>query len=255
MNFNMESKKSESLFLSKIKAHATWHTFFTENTFKMLRDIEKKLVEISSSSFSSITPQAQYVLRFLNIPASEIKVMVLGQDPYPQKGVATGRAFEVGNLHSWQDTFPNPSLKNIIRAIYQAYIGEIRKYSEIKQELGQSFLMLPPTQVFDDWERQGVLFLNTALTCTIDASNSHSQIWQGFMSTLLAFIAEQSPGAIWFLWGNNALEITRGLPIRNRLFTYHPSRCQPRDKDFLYGEVNCFAETKGIIEWARYKKC
>jgi uracil-DNA glycosylase len=254
MKFNIESKKSKSLFLSRIKIHPSWDSFLTESTFIIIRNIEEVLLKQTGNALSSITPEAQFVLRFLSMPADNIKVIVLGQDPYPQKGVATGRAFEVGDLRSWQDTFRNPSLKNIIRSIYKAYSGEIRKYSEIKATIGQSFKLLPPAKVFNDWERQGVLFLNTAFTCIIDAPNSHYQIWQDFSSLLLAYIVENSPEAVWFLWGNNALETTQDLPIRNQIFSYHPSRCQPRDKDFLYGDLNCFEETKEIINWASYQK-
>ncbi|MCF8373284.1 MAG: uracil-DNA glycosylase [Bacteroidales bacterium] len=254
MNINIESKKNKSLFLSQLKPDPSWDLFLSPNTINTLMKVEDEIVENWGLPLSLITPPWQYVLRFLSMPANQLKVVVLGQDPYPQKGVATGRAFEVGNLISWQDTYRNPSLKNIIRAIYKAYSGKIRKYSEIKTEIGQSFHLLPPNQIFDHWEKQGVLFLNTAFTCAIDASNSHNLFWREFTTALLIYIAVQSPKAIWFLWGNNALEMTQDLPIQNQIFAYHPSRCQPRDKDFLYGNVNCFEETKDIVQWASFHK-
>lgn len=254
MNFNIESKKIESLFLSQVKPDPSWDSFLNSNTFEILQKVEKEILENLGQPLSMITPPSHYVLRFLSMPATQIKVVILGQDPYPQRGVATGRAFEVGNLVSWQSTYRNPSLKNMIRAIYKAYSEEIRKYSEIKTVIGQNFHLLPPNQIFDHWEKQGVLFLNTAFTCAIDASNSHSHIWQEFTHALLSYIAEQSPKAVWFLWGNNALEITQGLPIQNQIFAYHPSRCHPRDKDFLYGHVNCFEKTKDIVQWASFEK-
>ncbi|MEA3443592.1 MAG: uracil-DNA glycosylase, partial [Bacteroidota bacterium] len=241
MIFNIDDKKSKSLFLSGIKINASWAAFLTNEIIDELKSIENKLAEISNSDFTSITPDAAKVLRFLSVPVDKIKIVVLGQDPYPQAGVATGRAFEVGNLKSWSETYRNPSLKNIIRAIYKAYSGKIKTYKMIKEELGQAFKILPPAKAFQSWEKQGVLFLNTAFTCTIDASNSHSKIWQSFSSRLFSFIDEHAPDAIWFIWGNNAQEISSGLKLKNTIFSYHPSRCNPREKDFLYGNVNCFA--------------
>jgi len=246
-------RKYYNLFLSQIKIDLSWDEFLTESIITEIENIEEKLRNICNSDFSTITPDTSKVLRFLSIPIDNIKVIVLGQDPYPQKGVATGRAFEVGNLISWSQTYRNPSLQNIIRNIYKAYSNEIKTYKLIKQELDNCFKILSPPKAFSSWEQQGVLFLNTSYTCTINESNSHIKIWQDFSSALLKFIAKKNTEAVWFLWGNNARDITADLDLKNSIFTYHPSRCNNREKDFLYGEINCFAETKHLINWAEYK--
>ncbi len=251
MIYNIKEKKTDSLFLSLQKPHHTWNNFLSDETIETLTSIEDHLSKLHSD-LSSITPTPEKVLRFLAVPFYSIRVIILGQDPYPQAGVATGRAFEVADLSSWSQTFRNPSLKNIIRAIYKAYSNRIKTYSEIKAEIGQSLLIPSPTQAFREWEKQGVLFLNTAFTCTIDSPNSHRLVWHPFTAKLLTFIAESLPEAIWFLWGKNALEITEGLNIENVIYSYHPSRCQPRNLDFLYGDKNCFAETKQLINWAKF---
>ena len=254
MNFNIHLKKRKSLFLSNISVHPSWNNFLSEQVLARIVEIERKILETVSDELNLVTPKNNKVLRFFTIPANEIRVIVLGQDPYPQEGVATGRAFEVATLKSWADTYRNPSLKNIIRAIYKAYCGPVKTYNEIKAEIGQSFLISTSTRVFDNWEEQGVLFLNTAFTCTIGQPNSHLEFWQDFTKDLLRFITEQSPDATWFLWGNNALQATEGISMKKSIFSYHPSRCNPRDKDFLYGKQNCFELTRDQVIWARCKK-
>ncbi|MFW6310335.1 MAG: hypothetical protein ACOC1D_04465, partial [Prolixibacteraceae bacterium] len=96
-----------SLFLQKIEVHQTWEKFLSREIKELICQTEK---EITKQNF---TPPADKVLRFLEVPLDQIKVIILGQDPYPQPGVATGRAFEVGTLKSWNEPFKNISLKNI----------------------------------------------------------------------------------------------------------------------------------------------
>ena len=95
-----------------------WEKLLTDNN-EVLQRIYSKLDEDTQSGIE-ITPPENLRLRFTNRDLSTVKVLILGQDPYPQSGVATGRAFEVGTLHSWFDNFRNTSLKNIVRAIYAA---------------------------------------------------------------------------------------------------------------------------------------
>ena len=94
--------------------HPSWSGLLTEEIVDKLKDIESKIGD-------NINPEPENVLRFLNNDLSNIKVVILGQDPYPEKGRATGRSFEVGDLHSWNDKFRQVSLKNIIRLIHKNY--------------------------------------------------------------------------------------------------------------------------------------
>ena len=112
----------KSVFLDSVNINPSWNSFLTDETIELLRKIEK---EIGSSNY---TPSSARVLNFLSVPLEHVKIIILGQDPYPQQGVATGRAFEVGTLKSWNQTFNNISLKNIVRAIYVAYKNEYLKF-------------------------------------------------------------------------------------------------------------------------------
>lgn len=228
------------------KIDASWDSFLSPETISLLASIEK---QINSAGF---TPPVSRVLHFLSLPLNQVKIIILGQDPYPQKGVATGRAFEVGTLKSWNQTFNNISLKNIVRAIYYAYQNEYLKFADIKKHIGNDFLIKNPNSLFLEWEKQGVLLLNTSFTCEAGKSNSHEKFWEPFTQTLLRYISLSNTEIIWFVWGNNAKSIINGIDIKNKIESMHPMMCynkDGRDDDFLFGKINPFEETKHLINW------
>ncbi|MDA3952999.1 MAG: uracil-DNA glycosylase [Bacteroidales bacterium] len=238
-----------SIFLDSIDSiKPDWKDFLSSNVISLLNDIEEKIVKENSEC----TPKTSNVLNFLKIPLANTKVVILGQDPYPQKGVATGRAFEVGTLQSWNNKFSNISLKNIIRSIYFAYNNQYLKFSEIKDKTGKTFSIKPPDKLFVEWEKQGVLLLNTSFTCEIGKSNSHQKYWNAFTNLLLKYISKTNPDIIWFLWGNNAKSIMSDINIKNKIESMHPMMCYDRPErpeDFLFGKRNAFKETMHIINW------
>ncbi|HLW08147.1 MAG TPA: hypothetical protein VKY45_11360, partial [Marinilabiliaceae bacterium] len=123
--------------------HSSWDSFFSEEiqqSLNVIYDILKNEEEI--------TPPVNLMLRFFELDLSAIKVVVLGQDPYPQKGVASGRAFEVKSLQSWHDSFRNTSLRNIVRALYSMYEeNDTLTFTQIKKEiLDGRFYILPPNE-------------------------------------------------------------------------------------------------------------
>ncbi len=239
----------DSIFLNSLKnIDSSWREFLNKDIINLLLEIQKGIVETENE----FTPSSDKVLRFLGSSLQETKIIILGQDPYPQKGVATGRAFEVGTLQSWNDKFSNTSLKNMVRAIYHAYNDKYLKYSEIKKEIGLYFQLNTPNRLFADWAKQGVLLLNTSFTCEIGKSNSHEKYWREFTNQLLNYIAAKNKEIIWFLWGNNAKSIVSDININKKIESMHPMMCYQktdRPNDFLFGKINCFKETKSIINW------
>ena len=239
----------KSIFLQHIKIHNDWKPFFSKEILKLITQIES---EISKNEF---TPSAEKVIRFFELPLHSVKVLILGQDPYPQDGAATGRAFEVGNLKSWSEPFRNVSLKNILRTIFKAYSGNVIKYNELKEKFDNEFPVLPPTKLFKHWENQGVLLLNTAYTCEPGKPASHKKVWEEFTFELLKFINNNSDNVTWFLWGNHALEATKYLGIKNAIITQHPMMCYygpGRENDFLFGHINCFQQLQNEIDWTGF---
>jgi len=225
-----------------------WEDFLTAEIRETLYNIEKQVGE----NYNPTNPE--YVLRFLTIPLDEIKIIWLGQDVYPAEGVATGRAFEVGHLDSWQAPFRQASLRNIVRLIHKNY-NEIEEYENIytfqhirKEIVNDNFPIASPPEWFASLEKQGVLFLNSAFTCEINKANSHKQIWQPFSEQLLQYIGKKRPDIIWFLWGKEAIakkaHIKQGAFLESR----HPSRCSKTyDDDFL--KFSGFQDTMHIIDW------
>lgn len=116
-------------------------------------------------------------------PVDQVKVVILGQDPYHEYGQAMGLSFSV------PDGVPAPpSLKNI--------------FKEIEDELGIKMSGRPN---LENWARQGVLLLNSILTVRSGEAASHSGIgWQQFTDAVISYLSANRQGIIFLLWGNYA---------------------------------------------------
>ena len=227
--------------------HSSWDKFLTEEITSELKIIEDKIG-------NNINPEYENVLRFMCCNINEIKVVILGQDPYPEKGRATGRAFEVGDLYSWNQKFRQVSLKNIVRLIHKNYNGineysKIKKFSDIQKEIEEgTFKILSPDEIFEHWEKQGVLLLNTYFTVEHGITGSHISIWEPFSVELLRFISNENRNINWFLWGKQAEDKKQYISNGNFYISRHPMMCSEKyDDDFLKNE--CFKETMNIINW------
>ena len=239
-----------SLFLNPLNIHPDWKPFLSTEILDLITQIE---FEITKKEF---TPSAEKVLRFFELPLQSTKIIILGQDPYPQAGIATGRAFEVGTLKSWNEPFRNISLKNILRTLYKAYSGNTINYNLLKEKFDNEFPVLAPDKLFKHWESQGVLLLNTSFTCEPGISGSHKKLWEDFSSKLLEYINSKNELFTWFLWGNHALEATSNMSLKNKIVSQHPMMCykkEGKETDFLYGEVNCFERLINEIDWTGFK--
>lgn len=123
---------------------------------------------------------------FNTLDLNEIKVIILGQDPYHTPGVATGRCFE-----SFIENKEPPSLRNIRKELNnQGY-----KYNYLD------------SKVFDNWESQGVFLLNTALTVEKNKPNSHSEIWEPFTKKVIKSLLEFNKPKVFILWGKKAKDL------------------------------------------------
>ncbi len=224
----------------------TWDGFLKNEVFAMLKEIYAKTGE-------NVNPCTRNILRFLRVNLENVKVVVLGQDPYPQLGMATGRAFEVGGLTSWQQPFRQVSLKNMIRLLHKNYhrIGryeDILSFNQIRKEIeAKAFPILPPDQLFVSWERQGVLLLNTSFSCIPGKPGSHKHLWCDFSKQLLQYISSNAKYH-WFLWGKDAAEKKVLLQQGTFHISRHPMLCSPKyEDDFL--RSNCFFDTWDRIQW------
>lgn len=137
-------------------------------------------------SKASILPEKSEVLRAFNLcPYKDLKVVLIGQDPYPQKGVATGLAF--GNKRG--TSVLSPSL-------------ELIKEASINFTIPKGVVEFDET--LESWAKQGVLLLNSALTVEENKIGSHTLIWRPFVTSLIEKLSEVNSGIIYVLFGKQA---------------------------------------------------
>lgn len=118
-------------------------------------------------------------------PIKQVKVVIIGQDPYHGPGQAHGLAFSVK-----KGTPPPPSLKNI--------------FKELHADIG---MPVPSSGDLTPWAQQGVLLLNASLTVRSHEANSHAKIgWADFTSATIRTVAEKRKGIVFLLWGKFAQE-------------------------------------------------
>ena len=141
------------------------------------------LHEEKASGKKIFPPGSQIFKAFELTPVSQVKVVILGQDPYHGLGQAHGLSFSV------PDGIPAPhSLKNI--------------FKEIEADLGIRMSGYPN---LEKWARQGVLLLNAVLTVRSGEAASHSKIgWQEFTDAVIKYISDNCEGVVFMLWGNFA---------------------------------------------------
>lgn len=120
---------------------------------------------------------------FRYTPFNELKAVLLGQDPYHERGQAHGLCFSV------QDGIaPPPSLENM--------------FKELKTDIGME---RPQSGNLTKWAKEGVLLLNTTLTVREHAANSHSKCgWAWFTDSVIKLISDEKENVVFILWGGNA---------------------------------------------------
>lgn len=137
-------------------------------------------------------------------PFDQVRVVLLGQDPYHGPGQAHGLCFSVP-----QCVPPPPSLVNI--------------FKEIQKDLG---IPVPTSGCLDKWARQGILLLNATLTVRANQAGSHQKKgWENFTNAVISKLSEKRVGLIFLLWGRFAQE-KEALIDTNRHYVLkaaHPS--------------------------------
>ena len=151
-------------------------------------------------------PAYNNIFRAFNItPYSELCVVSIAQDPYPQSGVSTGVCF--GNKKDVVKL--SPSL-------------EVIKEAVIDFEIPHNLITFDPT--LEEWSKQGILLLNSALTVETDKPNSHAVLWRPFMTSLLRNLSAINPGLIYILWGSEAKTFSSCINKNNIVFKMpHPA--------------------------------
>lgn len=230
--------------LTDCNIHSSWNDFFDRADIKSeLKEIEKYLNGLN------YFPNENRVLRFAEIDKEKIKVVIMGMEPYPSSyteggkilPVATGRSFEVANIHNWNEKFKQSSLRNILKTIYFNETGNVVSLESLRKKITEGeFKIAQPKEWFDNLEMQGVLFLNASLTVQQYKVKTHTKLWKYFVTELIKEISKES--VQWMLWGRDAQE--RVLPLIDE--TNAVCCCHPRLARFV--NENPFAKANEI-DW------
>ena len=172
-------------------------------------------------SHKLISPEKHNVFRAFNLcPYDELKVVMVGQDPYPQKGVTTGLAF-ANTASQYLRGQMSPSL----RVLRDALCSKVTN---------QYFFDV----TLEKWAEQGILLLNSALTVEVNKIGSHTNMWRNFIGKLLRNLSTHNTGIVYVLWGRQAQNFK---PYINKdtnyiLEEFHPAY-YAREDEFLSREI------------------
>jgi uracil-DNA glycosylase len=193
-----------------------------------------KFVTSERASATVFPPKAQTFAALSHTPLEKVRVVVIGQDPYPTAGNANGLAFSV----SPGVAVPG-SLKNI--------------YKNLEKDLGTT---MPTHGNLEQWADQGVLLLNTVLTVREGEANSHQgKGWEEFTKSVLAKINEQDKPVVFLLLGNSAQKMAGLIDTSKHSIVAAPHPSPLNAANFMksqpFSAVNTAlsASGRGEIDW------
>ncbi len=221
----------------ELKIHSSWQSFFdVENSKPYFIELLNQVDE-EYENFICFPPKELIFNAFNKCSLQEIKVVIIGQDPYHGVGEANGLCFSVND-----GVAIPPSLKNIL--------------TEINTEYDRVFF--PTSGNLEHWASQGILLLNASLTVRKDLANSHKHLkWNVFTDNSIQYISENTENVVFLLWGSFAQK--KGAKINREkhlvLETGHPSPLSA-NRGFWFGNnhflrANDYLKSvnKTPIEW------
>lgn len=183
---------------------------------------------------TKIFPEQDKLLRvFKETLPADIKVILIGMDPYP--GSHNGKPSACGRSFATENGFVNPSLRNLIQEL-QSDIGKIES---------------PFDYSLQHWVDQGVFLYNTSLTIEEGRSGSHIKLWKNFTENFISNFSRENPNVVWILLGNNAKYFSEFIQSEKIVLAAHPSPLAG-GKFFgsrIFSRTNAFLEEKDKIQW------
>jgi uracil-DNA glycosylase len=177
-----------------LQHHESWDALFESQQIQL----EKILKSID---LENIVPPFHQLFRVFETPVDTVKIVIVGQDPYPTFGDANGLAFS-----SAVSTIPR-SLKNIFKELADDLGNEERTNSDLQ-----------------DWSDQGVFLINRVLSTAPGVSLAHRGIgWESFTAEALDFLIELNPSVVPILWGSGARELAPLFKDTLVIESAHPS--------------------------------
>lgn len=222
--------------MTKVQIHPSWSAVLQQ---EFDQEYFEKLTQFVKNEYSSTTiyPAGKNIFRAFELcPFDQVKVVILGQDPYHGPNQANGLCFSVN------DGVPlPPSLQNI--------------YKEIATDLK---IKAPTTGNLDNWSGQGVLLLNATLTVRANLAGSHQKKgWEIFTDAVIKTISDQKENIVFLLWGKYAQEKGKVIDSNEHLIlkSAHPSPLSAYNGFFgcqHFSKTNDYLKSIGKtpIEWA-----
>jgi len=225
-NFDVEEIKQK--MFEKLKPSG-WDRVFKSFIFSFdFDEILTKLWNLSQQDKRFTPPLKQVFRAFEECPYQELKLVIVGQDPYPQLGVADGISFSCSNTNKLQ-----PSLKFILqevdRTVYSNHV--ISEDLDLKR-----------------WSNQGILMLNAALTTEVGKIGSHYDIWGPFTTYLFDWLNNYNKGLVYIYMGKKAEEWSESIDDDHtyKFFVKHPASAAYNGS--VWDSNNVFVEVNKIIQ-------
>ena len=198
----------------EVRIEKSWKNALADEFGKPYFESLVRFLHKEKAEGQTIYPPGSQIFRAFDLtPVNDLKVVILGQDPYHGPGQAHGLSFSVS-----AGVPAPPSLKNI--------------FKEIESDLGVRMSGYPD---LEKWARQGVLLLNAVLTVRAGAAASHSKIgWEEFTDAVIRYISDNCEGVVFMLWGNFARS-KRDLIDRQRHYVLEAAHPSPLARGAFFG--------------------
>ncbi len=221
----------------EVKIEESWKEVLKSEFSKAYFQQVVTLLKVEKAQGKAIFPPGPLIFNAFNkTPFHNVKVVLLGQDPYHGPGQAHGLSFSVPD-----GVKPPPSLVNI--------------FKELHDDVGMA---IPATGNLTKWALQGVLLLNAVLTVRMNEPASHAKTgWMDFTNTVISKISDENEGVVFLLWGRFAHE-KQGLIDETKhcvLKAAHPSPFSAHNGFFgcrHFSKTNQYLVSQGKfpIDWA-----
>ncbi len=218
-----------------IKIEESWKTVLAAEFEQPYFQALVQFIKQEKATGKTVYPPGGLIFNAFNtIPLANLKVVILGQDPYIKPNQAMGLSFSVP-----KGIRIPPSLKNI--------------YKEIQQDVGGT---IPTHGDLTAWAEQGIFLLNAALTVEAGKSGSHlKKGWGQFTDAVIRTISAQKTGVVFLLWGNFAKN-KRGLIDESKHLVLDAAHPSPLAGGAFFGnkhfsQTNAYLQEQGkeVIDW------
>lgn len=207
-----------------------------DSSWRLLLEQSKELldqIEKGLEATPKLTPSRNQVMRAFELPVEKVRVLMLGQDPYPTDGMACGLAFV-----NTPGTKTPQSLKNLMKELESDLPGVSKSANLAK------------------WSRQGVMLLNSALTTEVGVSGAHQKLWRKFIEEVIIALDQARDGKLVCLsLGLEAKKLADLVDLGEVIYAPHPSPLSAHRGFFgsrIFSRVNQSLRNQGQepIDWS-----